>query len=225
MVRIIGFDVRYAPETFVKDRWEDPTRELYLIDPKVPVPLSVDRLVWPSRFRMKGSPPPPMTRADDILVPRNADTAHFEAFDLWQSFGWMFTHHTPTPKSDVAIAIGLVDERTHGPGFKPDSWWRAVYPTAFPADQLDPTWPLLGYDAANSGMLSALTNCGRSGTLRDATRAAWADRLTDHGLLKEASDAVKFADEANVWARSDGPFYAFAIFLVWGGELLRQSPA
>jgi hypothetical protein len=221
MLRILGFDVRYAPETFLRDRWDQRGRELYLIDPKVPVPLSVDRLVWPSRFRMAGSEPPPITRTDDILVPRNQDTAHFEAFDVWPSFGMMFLHHKPTPKDDVAIAIGLVEERAYGASFQPDSWWRAAYPTGFPESQLDPAWTLLGFDAANSGMLSALTNCGRTGALADSVRAAWGGRLTDHGLLREAADAVEFAEEANRWAKEDGPFYAFSIHLVWGAELLR----
>lgn len=221
MVRIIGFDVRYAPATFVRDRWEPPTRELYLVDPTVPVPLSVDRTVWPSRFRMQDAEPPPITRLDDILVPRNDDTAYFEAFDLWPSFGWMFMHHKESAAGDCAVAIGLVEERAYGPGFNPDSWWRAIYPTAFPASQLDPAWPLLGFDAANSGMLSALTNCGRTGPLADATRQTYGSRLTEHGLLKEEADAVKFAEEANRWAQGDGPFYAFAIYLVWGAEHLR----
>lgn len=220
MSRILGFDVRYAPAAFVDLRWDDASREAHLIEPGVKVPLSVDRSVWPSRFRLEGSAPPVITRADDIWIAPDPETAYFEAFDLWPTLGSMLPRHNPYDLGDCAILICFADEAIYEGRLKSDDFWRATYADADALQSPDPGWIALGNDVANGGLLSALSNCGLGNLRRRDGRPAWARSLNAHGLLSDPRDAVEACRFMNARPASDGPFYVFELYLVWGKQHL-----
>ncbi len=224
MPRVLGFDVRYAPSVFLDLRWDATSREMHLLDPAIRAPLSVDRRVWPSRFRMAGSPPPVISRADDILVQPDEETAYFEAFDLWPTLGSMLPRHLPTTSGDCAVMVCLADEDAYEGRLKSDDWWAAAYPDAPVLGAVDKDWVSLGHDVANGGMISALSNCGLGLVRQSEGLPAWAASLGPRGLLGDLRDAVEGCRWMNARFGDDGPFYVFELHVLWGAPHLGGTP-
>jgi hypothetical protein len=112
------------------------------------------------------------------------------------SYGW------------VVIAIGVVAADSHAReilakerGIKTevvvDTWWR-----------------FLGYDIADAGDISGLSNCGYEGGELASLRPTWAPRLNDHGLLSDLSDAISFRSASDKRVPEHAPFQVYGIWLV-----------
>ncbi len=216
--QLIGYDIRRIPASYQTARWRTDLRKMFLIRPETPCPLSVDKLVWPSRFRMESIPPGPLSTPDDIVLQPTPRTRYFELFDLWDDLDEMVSEYKPTISGDCGLAIGLLrpENYAHGQSVLQDSWWHAITGcTVRPANQRN-EWELLGYDVANSGFTSALSNCGRQPHEQREAEARWGKYLNDFGLFKIASDATYFCEDANKRLSSDGPFYVYELFLIWG---------
>jgi hypothetical protein len=217
-IRLIGYDIRKAPATYQAARWEAHTREMFLIRPQTPCPLSVDKLVWPSRFRMESTPSGPLSTADDIVLIPAAGNRYFELFGLWDDLDEMTSEYRPTTSRDCGIAVGLYlpEYQPDAPHRPQDSWWQAISGCTVRPAHRSGEWERLGYDVANSGFTSALSNFGRSPAERLEAEATWGACLNDFGLLRTATDAVRFCEDSNRLLASDGPFYIFEISLIWG---------
>lgn len=218
--RVVGFDLRCAPAIARRTKWRPADRERFLLDTGTKDPLSIDTAWWPSRFVVKDGRARGFAPARLIEIDPGPDTHFLESFKLWPSIGWVYYAHQPCDEGDVAIAVSLVDARHYPDGFKPDRWFELIRAAADPDVRLEPTWRLLGYDVADNGYYSALTNFARARARHDQLRVDWQDEMNPHGLFHGAEGAVRFATAMNDEHPDHAPFYAFGLWCVWGQELL-----
>jgi hypothetical protein len=133
-----GGDIRVDPG-LPDAAWDRKRRQQYLVRPEVTRPLSVDRWVWPKPRPVAGEPvgdPLPWVSAEDV-------------HQRWASShvgtdGW------------VVIAIGVVAVDSHAREVLARSGIDAEV-------VVGPGWRFLGYDIADAGDTSGLSNCGYEG--------------------------------------------------------------
>jgi hypothetical protein len=211
---LLRFDVRVAKERYVSRRWDANARAQYLLRPDTEWPLSVDRLVWPSVFypaNFKGSD---WESYSTIEV----DPA-IEGTDYWLDLARMRTHyelHRALAPGGAFVAIELLSEKeADGPSI--------LYTIAGDIQYgvwLDPTIPdrppdgsrLLGYDVADAGRISGLTNCEYT---KEETRdlpPVWASRLNSFGLFAALEDAVTFRQRCDERIPEHAPFWVYALW-------------
>jgi hypothetical protein len=69
----------------------------------------------------------------------------------------------------------------------------------------------LGYDVADAGFWSGLSNCGYDEVDLSALRQEWARRINDQGLLITMSDALEFKELSNIRVSEHAPFWVYGI--------------
>ncbi len=73
-------------------------------------------------------------------------------------------------------------------------------------------WKLLGYDVADHGLTSGLSNCGYDTTEKPDWQRRWVRRLNDHGLLTTIDDAEAFAEACDARVSEHAPFFVYGLF-------------
>jgi hypothetical protein len=105
----------------------------------------------------------------------------------------------------VAIEVVSDEEITRDPA------WSAPLgglPDCVPADV---AWMRLGFDVADQGYTSALSNCGWSKDERRGAVARWSPLLNEHGLLATAGAADAFRSDADDRAPEHAPFFVYRL--------------
>jgi hypothetical protein len=69
----------------------------------------------------------------------------------------------------------------------------------------------LGFDVADSGFWSGLSNCGYSEVERAELRPKWQGRINDFGLLKSEQDALEFRDLSDARVPEHAPFWVYKL--------------
>lgn len=79
-------------------------------------------------------------------------------------------------------------------------------------------WPLLGYDVADTGLTSGLSNCGFLPAVDDLSmlQQTWEVRLNAHGLFRAHEDATAFRDLSDSRLPEHAPFLVIALYEVVG---------
>ena len=188
VILFAGGDIRVSPELH-DPSWDADRRERYLLRPDIGRPLSVDRCVWPQPERREG--------LDDPLpwVGVEAVRRRWISSRGGSVTGW------------AVIAIGVVAA---------DVAAREHLATHRGIDtmlEVGSTWRVLGYDVADEGSISGLSNCGFDGDV-GSLRAKWASRINEHGLLADPSDAISFRSMTDRRVPEHAPFEVYGIWLV-----------
>ena len=215
--RIIRFDVRVGKADYLDSFWDKERRDSYLLDPDVEWPLSVDSLVWPSVFYSQIFREAAGAPHSSIEVPPWTDDGRY-----WLNLEQMRAHYAShkTPGSEgVIVGIEL---------YFPEAWLAGdvihyeardgigcgihlgrTAPTQLPAGSL-----LLGYDVADAGGISGLTNCGYLSEERATLAAAWAKRLNEFGLVANLTDATEFRQLTDERVPEHSPFWIYGLWRV-----------
>lgn len=203
-MRLIGFDAR---ETFISPSvtWNDARRQTYLLARDARKPYSVDVLVWPSVFG-DGVVDEVESETMSRLVSTNAFRGPNSP--LWEDLTVLRAALATVSRGEYAlVAVSeLVPDRV-------STTTRAtsgLEPSKNPIE-VDPSWPLLGYDIADRGLLSALMNCGYSPTEWSRLARRWASRLNDHHLFHDYRDAEQFCAESTKRVPEHAPFFTFEL--------------
>lgn len=92
---------------------------------------------------------------------------------------------------------------------------RAFDPRAFTegagTETLEPGFATLGFDVADSGWTSGLSNCGYWPAEVAQLRALWRGRLNDHGLLVSYEAAEEFRASCDKRVPEHAPFFVFEL--------------
>lgn len=192
---ILGYDVRIAPAQ-TGALWPQSRRDGYLYRADVQTVLSVDTMVWPA--------------LPDECGCRLPSTV-FSVSDLWPRLPLLRTAvecAVAAPPHQI-ISVSLVAEGS---------------PEHHPAlDYLDGTVeldkralaaPLLGFDVADTWLLSALTNCGFLPGYDDIDRLRehWAPHLNDNHLFTDLDAAIAFREMSDQRLAGDhAPTFVYAI--------------
>lgn len=75
-------------------------------------------------------------------------------------------------------------------------------------------WRLLGFDVADAGLTSGLSNCGYPQTELATLRTTWASDLNEHHLFTEVERALAFRDVTNRRVPEHAPFSVYALYMV-----------
>lgn len=210
---LIGFDAR---ENWFKmsELWDSNRTSGYLLRVDVQKPLSVDILVWPTVFDVGGCV---------ALSNKDATLGEFHGLELpqdaWENYpllkdskeaqsiirdGWTL------PQKEVAvIAISCLRDAGNS-GELALSWpdCKAI------ATAIDEEWQFLGYDIADSGMISGLTNCQYSAAEHCTAVQRWAEALNCHHLFDDVEPAMSFKDWTNQRVREHAPFAVYGLYVV-----------
>jgi hypothetical protein len=204
---LIGFDVRLERSAYLPAQWMPERREMFLIEPRVDWPWSVDLAVWPSLFDDPAASalfPDPL---GPLLLQPDLTEWRQQAIGLWSCHRRMIERVSAAGAADrsVAVAIELVTET----GMLDHQDWRNRL-EGVPAP--DPTdWALAGFDVADIGFTSALMNCGFLDEEKPSVQKRWASLLNRHGLFDEVQAAVDYRLASDARVSEHAPFYVFAI--------------
>ncbi|HKW02078.1 MAG TPA: hypothetical protein VJN96_19810 [Vicinamibacterales bacterium] len=217
--RIVRFDVRLNNGDYLNASWDKARRDSFLLKPDVEWPLSVDPLVWPSVFYSAIFREAVDTSYSSIEVPPSTDGGKY-----WLNLDRMTAHydrHKKTDTSGVMVAIELffpeallVGDVVHYEqldGIQCGIWLDRTIPAELPSG-----CALLGYDVADAGWISGLTNCGYVTGEKEPLARAWATRLNQFGLLSSLEDALEFKRMTDERVKEHSPFWVYGIWQVSG---------
>lgn len=214
--KLIGFDIRLLSNDFLLRRWSASIREQFLLKSNISIPLSIDKTVWPSRFKIISDQSVNALTLDDISITSTENNQYFVCYDIWDDLNEMITQYKPISKGrDYGIAINLItpDDIVD----QNDEWLNSII-NSFSCSPSVPSqeWLFLGYDIANSGFSSMLFHFGLKEEEKRNMRPIWSRYLNDHGLIKTEAKAIEFWQNESNRMMEDSPFYIFQLFLVWG---------
>jgi hypothetical protein len=199
--RLLGFDIRLSPDDYLESAWDKERRLSYLLRPKTEWPLSVDTLVWPSVFfpKIYGTQP---------LIAVDPETAISGFWLNLQLMGAAFASAWKRQTLGIPIGIHLFAEE----GLSADQFGSLVLETHPIPEECPEGSGFLGYDVADSGLISGLCNCGfLPGPEKNRWQAEWEDHLNEFGLLRTLDAALGFRDATDQRVPEHAPFYVFGI--------------
>jgi hypothetical protein len=216
---LLGFDVRVAKEPYVSRRWDRNARAQYLLRPDIEWPLSVDRSVWPSVFFSNHFRD---FRDEPATIGVDPEVEGTSGLTSWQHLERMRAHydaHGASAPGGVFVAIELLSEKAAEGrsilyempgGIQCGIWLDPTVPDRIPEGST-----LLGYDVADAGRISGLSNCGYTEAERSAMGPVWAGRLNSFGLLSTLEDAVAFRQQCNQRVPEHAPFWVYTLWRVF----------
>ncbi len=227
MIRLLlGFDILAVPEVASWDKRGAAELNLFLLRPEIKSPISVDRLICPSIFQPEaqrsGQMELVLTRFSESLE-ANRTTIHrsiewpdseLNILGLWTDISSMLEWLKERPdlnqlvRMPVAIRIFL-DGTTIS-----DPLWQTVSEDGTNPAEPAHGWLSLGYDVADRGQTSALSDCEYQQDEMTRARGSWASDVNDWGLLTSFENAVAIKDFSNGRVREHAPFYIYEVFRI-----------
>lgn len=195
---LLGFAARDS-EVFIAKDGASPIDAQYLIRPDIQCPLSVDTAVWQSVFdkHKRFVQQPEMDYVRDVWA---------NYTDLEQAAASTFEDRCP-PLWFVAFA----------------SVWNDAHPSLglqqtlqIRPETIGTNWIFLGYDVADEGLTSGLTNCVSLIRPHDfaAERLAFMNQINTFHLFHEYEHAAEYKSFADRWFESHAPFFVIGIWLI-----------
>ena len=201
---LLGFDAR---ERFLEPGglWAPERRDTYLLREDVQKPLSVDPRVWPSLFG-EGLPDSERTRLglEAMALPgwRGPNQG------LWDSLSRMQGTLGPlASEAHWTVAISWVS----ADGFSKRDASFGPYREKMEPEAISTDWSLLGFDVADAGLISGLSNCGYTRAELAGLRAAWASALNAHHLFDDVEKALAFREMTDRRVPEHAPFFVYAL--------------
>ena len=101
----------------------------------------------------------------------------------------------------------------------------AIIPPRIPPE-VHPSWLLLGYDVADEGLLSGLSNCGYDPVYDglESIRARWGPHLNVFHLFNDHSEAYEFKQFSDRRVEEHAPFYVYGLWLI-SAAVIEESPS
>jgi hypothetical protein len=186
-----GADVRECPAE-ADPAWDADRRSRFLLRDDVLRPLSVDPIVWRGRVGPDGRP---------LNVPSPWITPHDVRRGLARS-----APDNPGRWVVVVIGIAAADAREEEILARERGITAEV--------QVQPGWQFMGYDIADGGGISGLSNCGYTEREARVLRAGWASRLNERGLFSELVDALALRTLTDQRVAEHAPFAVCPLWII-----------
>ncbi len=207
---LLGYDLRLGFAGFAGAHWDAEKRAVFLLRPDIVCPASVDPWIWPSVFRYLHLYPTPAFAPHQGAIAIEPTGFEHSVTCLWPSREDMaacFAEHGLNV-SVVPIAIVLHGEDGRVRSEHSIAILDEGRMSAAPPDD----WTLLGYDVADHGLTSGLSNCGYGATEKPDWQQRWARRLNDFGLMTTIDDAEAFAEACDARVPEHAPFFVYRLF-------------
>ncbi len=200
---LLGFDIREMWSQ-MDATWPESRKASYLLRADVTKVLSVDPLVWPRVVRG---------------VEKNV-----RAPSQWRDLGlWENLHHLQEYLQQNAGAtqrpyqvIGITLLRNALPVHEQEMW-ASLAPTVPAA--LSKQWTFLGYDVADDGFISGLSDCGYEADELHL-KTGWELALNEWHLFTQRRQAIKFQRMTDQRVDEHAPFCIYGLYslLQRGGD-------
>jgi len=194
---VVGFDARVTGRD--RPSWPAERCARYLLRTDVLAPASTDRLVWPSLFDLDGAPAAPAWTGANATVWEDLDRLCGFVAERWPR---------PVP-SHAMLAVTWVSDR----GFA-EAAGAAPYREPTKPAAISRAWSFLGFDVADGGLLSGLTNCGYDGDEVATLRARWTPHLNDRHLFSSIDAAFAFRKLADRRVPEHAPFFVYGLYVL-----------
>jgi hypothetical protein len=182
--RLVGFDANETELDGRKTPLRDHVREVFLLRPEIELPYSVDGHVWPSVWGM-------------------SDQSQDNENGLWLNLARMQQQLAEHGRTAILVAVELlVPSNIPAFGFPYSLIDSTPEPQTIPEGST-----CLGFDVADSGFWSGLSNCGYSEEDRARLRPEWQSKINDFGLLKSEQDAIMFKEMTDARVPEHAPFW------------------
>jgi hypothetical protein len=201
--QLLGFDIREMWSQ-MDVTWPESRKAKYLLRADVTKVLSVDTLVWPRVV---------------LGVEKNV-----RAPSQWRDLGlWENLHHLQEYLQQDAGAtqrpyqvIGITLLRNALPVHEQEMW-ASLAPTV-PAS-LNKEWTFLGYDVADDGFISGLSDCGYEADELHL-KTGWELALNEWHLFTQKKQAIKFQRMTDQRVDEHAPFCIYGLYslLQSGGD-------
>ncbi len=199
---LLGFDVLGEPERMGRRVWDEQERQKFLLHPEIRLPVSVDRLICPSIFQPGGH------RDGNLAGEKNVNI-----LGLWDNAALMLKWVEQRPKMKELIRFPVAVQLISSPGSSDPMW-----DTISGQDTEPPTpsqeWDRLGYDVADRGPTSALSNCSYTSEEMAEARRRWGNCINQSGLLEKLEDALLVTSFSDVRVPEHKPFFVYEIFRI-----------
>ena len=201
---LLGFDAREMWLDFSED-WPEERKRSFLLRRDIVKPLSTDTSVWQSVFDVDYTLQRPQWTGPIWPLWEN-----LEALENYVSTAWSQRRE---PYWLIAITLCLAI-----PSREERAYWNArTEGTLYTPSVCDPSWPLLGYDVADSYLLSGLTNLSWGNDSKDEVQAIgekYIPSLNEYHLFTSVEPAAEFIPLAEEGARAHAPFVVLGIWLI-----------
>src|SRR5262249_43673178 len=156
---------------------------------------SVDPSVWPSIFEDPGSR---LLRRDplaDLMLQPDTSDLRQKFIGLWTRAGALRKAIDAAGAAERTACVAIEVLSDGGLARAPE--WNAPLGGLPGCEPDDVDWVRLGFDVADQGYTSALSNCGWSKEEKPEAVARWSPFLNEHGLLATAGAADAFRFDAD----------------------------
>jgi hypothetical protein len=202
---LLGFDVPADPRMTLRVVWNRSERDNFLLRPEVEQPISVDRGICPSIFQPSGC------RTKDVEIPGWPES-EINMLGFWGDLQGMLHWLEENPgvqkltRFPIAVSVRLSGSTNFN-----------AYRSAISASPTNPAevlkeWPRLGYDVADPGQTSALSNCAYKANEIVEARSRWASHVNQSGLLDDLEAALAFREFSDARVPDHRPFYVYELF-------------
>jgi hypothetical protein len=201
---LLGFDAR---ERFLEpgSLWPPERRAAFLLREDVRKPLSVDTSVWPSLF---GEGLSDVERVGRGLEALRAPGWRGPNQELWDSLSRMQSALGLLPSEAYwTVAVSWVSVE----GFSESRAGNGPYREKMEPEAVSTDWTLLGFDVADAGFISGLSNCGYTPEEVAGLRATWASALNAHHLFDDLEKALAFRELTEARVPEHAPFFVYAL--------------
>lgn len=184
---LIGYSVNILNDD---PDWTHERRLQFLIDPHIRLPKSVDSGVWEESYDC----------FDELSEQEGMDN-----YIKWRDKERLIdlTDYRITEKNRALTASYL-----HFFEYVPTEVWAMEYRS----EPVDEDLIFLGYDVANGGTLSGLSNCGYTDVELVYCRKYYLHHLNKHGLFESFGIANEFLSYTNQRTSADSPFYVYSLY-------------
>lgn len=183
----MGFDCRIW-DVHNPPLWDSARRATFLLDPSIRRPLAIDLLVWPSVFDW-GTSPSGLPHPE--FVGRHAP--------FWTDLGELHGEILKLqPPSQYVILQAF------------------AWSTGTSAAPLAPGFHFLGYDVADEGFVSAMSNCGLTEAEWRPLRSRFQVALNTHHLFIRWESAMEYCQAVSELIPEHAPFYPY--LLAWRSD-------
>ncbi len=199
---LLGFDAREMWLDF-SEEWPEERKRSFLLRRDIVKPLSTDTSVWPSVFDVDHTlqrPPWTGTMSNELW-------GNLQALENYVSTAW---RHRREPYWLIALtllsAIRSREELAY--------WNTMTEGILYTPAVCDPSWQLLGYDVADSYLISGLTNFEyRKDEVQDIGEK-YIPFLNEYHLFQSVEPAAEFLPLADERGGVHAPFFVFGIWLI-----------
>ncbi len=201
---LIGYDAR-IPERHVPALWPARAAGAVPAAPTCPAPLSVDPLAWPSVFDL----------GHGAGCRRQSGRA-----SVWRATGGSAPcppgsgRTRPCGRTSTRLRAFLLPGADGQPGWTLVAVTRCAEQEGGSLADLGPAWQRLGYDVADDGLISGLSNCGYGEEEAAEMRLAWSGRLNVHHLFDNPSLAFEFRALTGRRVPEHAPFSVYGLYVM-----------